>query len=147
MKLAPRTDKQALEAGKDFQPKFDADGLIPCICQDAESGEILMFAYMNEASLEETLKSRAAVYYSRSRQKLWKKGETSGNLQHIVDIRTDCDQDVILIRVRADGPACHNGYPSCFYRDVVMPEEEDQPVQLSFGDRKPEFDPAEVYKK
>ena len=147
MKLKPRTDSETLESGKDFQPKFDENGLIPCICQDADSGEILMFAFMNETALEETLKSRTAVYFSRSRQKLWKKGETSGHLQHIVDIRTDCDQDVILIRVKADGPACHNGYRSCFYRDILKPEDDETFVQLSLGDREKLFDPKEVYKK
>ncbi len=147
MQLSPRpTEKAELEEGALFQPKFDGDGLIPCICQDADSGMILMFAFMNEESLKESIRTKTAVYFSRSRQKLWKKGESSGNVQHIVDIRTDCDQDVVLIRVRADGAACHMGYPSCFYREVSLPAVEDAPVALRAVGLEKEFDPKEVYK-
>lgn len=98
--------------------KFDAQGLVPCICQDAVTGEILMMAWMNRESLQVTLERGVACYWSRSRQKLWLKGESSGHTQKIVDIRLDCDADCLLIKVEQQGPACHTGYRSCFYRRV-----------------------------
>lgn len=101
-----------------FTPKFDAAGLIPAIVQDASSGEVLMFAWMNKEALDKTLETRVAHYYSRSRGKLWRKGETSGHTQAVEAVRVDCDQDVILLRVRQEGAACHTGYRSCFYREI-----------------------------
>ena len=98
--------------------KFDAQGLIPAIVQDAESGVLLMFAYMNVDSLKLTLKSGETHFWSRSRRELWHKGETSGNTQQVVDIRVDCDADALLVRVVPAGPACHTGETSCFYRAI-----------------------------
>ncbi len=112
----------ALEEGEAFQPRYDANGLIPAIASDHESGEILMVAWMNEQALAETLATGIAHFWSRSRRKLWRKGEESGNTLHLVEMRTDCDQDVLWLKVqiRGDGLACHTGRTSCFYR-VVEP--------------------------
>jgi phosphoribosyl-AMP cyclohydrolase len=116
----PSPDKKILEEGNVFTPKFDAHGLIVCVTTEASSGEILMLAYMNELALEKTLETGVAHYWSRSREKLWRKGDTSGQVQQVVDIRTDCDQDALLLRVNAggDGKACHTGRKSCFYRRI-----------------------------
>ena len=97
--------------------RFNSDGLVPAIVQDAETGEVLMMAWMNRAALERTIATRKATYWSRSRQQFWVKGETSGNLQHVESLHTDCDQDVVLVRVRQEGAACHEGYRSCFFRE------------------------------
>lgn len=102
----------------EFRPKFNAMGLIPAIAQDAETGEVLMLAWMNEKALQATLKTGQATYWSRSRKKLWVKGETSGHAQTVVEIRTDCDQDAILMKVRQAGSACHTGERTCFYRRI-----------------------------
>jgi phosphoribosyl-AMP cyclohydrolase len=120
--FAPRTDKESIEAGLAFQPKFDADGLIPAIVTDASSGEVLMFAWMNAEALSLTLETGLAHFWSRSRRALWKKGEESGNLLKVVELRTDCDQDVIWLRANpgGDGLACHTGRRSCFYRSVPL---------------------------
>lgn len=99
--------------------KFNTDGLIPAIAQEADTKEVLMMAYMNRESLTKTLSSGYAYYYSRSRQKLWLKGETSGHLQRIRQIRIDCDLDTIVLEVEQTGVACHEGYPSCFFRCIV----------------------------
>jgi len=98
--------------------KFDARGLIPAIVQDAESGEVLMLAYMNAESLKLTQETGETHFWSRSRQELWHKGETSGNIQRVVDMRVDCDADTILVRVNPAGPACHTGNRTCFYRAI-----------------------------
>ena len=118
--FAPRGAKQELEEGVGFAPKFDADGLIVCITTEALSGDILMVAYMNRESLLLTIETGVAHYWSRSRQALWRKGDTSGQVQRVVEMRTDCDQDAILLKVEAggDGKACHTGRRSCFYRRV-----------------------------
>jgi phosphoribosyl-AMP cyclohydrolase len=118
--FAPRGAKHDLEEGADFAPKFDADGLIVCITTEAVSGDILMVAYMNRESLALTLESGVAHYWSRSRRALWRKGDTSGQTQRVLEMRTDCDQDAILLKVEAggDGKACHTGRRSCFYRRV-----------------------------
>lgn len=102
--------------------KFNNDGLIPAIAQDAETGEVLMQAYMNRESLKLTLDTGFAHYFSRSRQSLWKKGETSGNVQRVVSIWTDCDNDCILLKVRQTGVACHTGERSCFFKNIVTNE-------------------------
>lgn len=102
---------------------YDANGLIPCIAQDADNGEVLMMAWMNVESLRETLASRRVTYWSRSRQAFWKKGETSGHLQHLVDLRYDCDKDCLLALVRQEGPACHTNRRSCFYTAIRDQEE------------------------
>ena len=115
-----RGSKFEIEEGTAFTPKFDANGLIPCVAQDAETGEIVMFAFMNEQSLQKTLETGEGWYWSRSRQELWHKGATSGSIQTITEIRTDCDQDVMLIKVKTggDGSNCHRRVKSCFYRTV-----------------------------
>ncbi|HET6388175.1 phosphoribosyl-AMP cyclohydrolase [Hyphomicrobium sp.] len=109
------------ETTRSFRPAFGPDGLIPAIVSDAETGDILMFAYMNAEALSATVTSGFAHFWSRSRAKLWKKGEESGNLLKVVEIRTDCDQDVVWVRaeVQGNGAACHTGERSCFYRRVV----------------------------
>lgn len=119
--FAPRGGKSDIEEGPAFAPKFDGDGLIVCITQEAVSGEILMVAYMNEEALRLTIQTSVAHYWSRSRASLWRKGDTSGQTQQVTEIRTDCDQDAILLTVIAggDGGACHTGRKSCFYRKVV----------------------------
>lgn len=100
----------------ELRPKFDANGLIAAIAQDAETGEVLMLAWMNAEALEQTLATNRAIYFSRSRNELWRKGDTSGHEQHIVEVRIDCDQDAVLLKVRQTGGACHTGRRSCFYR-------------------------------
>ena len=112
---------EALERGSEIAPRFDANGLIAAIAQDADTGEVLMFAWMNAQALRLTLDTGVAHYWSRSRGSLWKKGETSGQLQLVEEIRIDCDQDAVLLKVRpqGDGGACHVGFRSCFYRVVV----------------------------
>ena len=99
-----------------LNPKYDERGLVPAIVQDASSGEVLMLAYMNAEALERTLASGQAHFWSRSRQELWHKGATSGNVQQVVEIRIDCDEDTLLLRVHPAGPACHTGNRTCFYR-------------------------------
>ncbi|MCA9192153.1 MAG: phosphoribosyl-AMP cyclohydrolase [Planctomycetales bacterium] len=100
-------------------PDFEkADGLIPAITQDVETGQVLMLAWMNEDAWRETLATGRAVYFSRSRNRLWRKGEESGHFQHVCEIRVDCDADAILLKVRQTGAACHEGYRSCFFRSV-----------------------------
>ena len=101
---------------EDFTLKYDEHGLIPAIVQDADTGQVLMLAYMNTEALNRTRLTREAHFWSRSRQELWRKGATSGNIQHLVDIRLDCDGDAILLRVHPEGPACHTGHNSCFFR-------------------------------
>lgn len=114
----PAPDTTALERGAAIAPRFDANGLVAAIAQHADTGEILMFAWMNDEALKLTLDTGIAHYFSRSRGSLWKKGETSGQLQVVTELRIDCDQDAVLIKVRpqGDGGACHVGFRSCFYR-------------------------------
>ncbi len=108
--------KKQIEEGSEFLPKFDRDGLITAISQDAVSGEILMVAFMNEEALRETIATGRAVFFSRSRGRLWRKGEQSGHFQFVKEILTDCDQDCIVLKVQVDQGQCHVGYQSCFYR-------------------------------
>jgi len=111
-----------LEEGIAFAPRFDADGLIACVAKDASDGQILMLAYMNAEALRLTLETGVAHYWSRSRQTLWRKGDTSGQVQRVTEIRTDCDQDALLLTVEpgGNGGACHTGRRSCFYRKVAL---------------------------
>ncbi|MEM6853742.1 MAG: phosphoribosyl-AMP cyclohydrolase, partial [Planctomycetota bacterium] len=106
----------ARETGTTLDIKYDANGLVPAIVQDHQSGEILMMGWMNEGALQQTLETKLASFYSRSRQKFWVKGESSGHTQEVLEVRTDCDQDVVILKVKSNGPCCHVGYRSCFYR-------------------------------
>lgn len=118
--ITPQTDKEAIENGLSFMPKFDDNGLIPAMAIDAKSKEPLMLAYMNKESLLLTLEKQEAVYYSRSRQTLWHKGATSGEFQKIIAIRTDCDQDALILEVeQMGGGCCHTKRSTCFYREVA----------------------------
>ena len=105
--------------------KFDQNGLIPAICQDRQTGEVLVLAYMNRESLEITLEKKLACFYSRSRQSLWLKGETSGNYLHVDSVTADCDMDALIVKVDPDGPACHTGATSCFFNTIAEPEKGD----------------------
>jgi phosphoribosyl-AMP cyclohydrolase len=112
---------QEREEGCRLSPKFDANGLLTCVTTDAHSGDVLMVAHMNAEALEKTIATRSAWYFSRSRRSLWRKGETSGHVQRVVEMRIDCDQDAVWIRVEQQGPgACHTGRRSCFYRAVPL---------------------------
>ena len=112
------SDNHDREEGLKFQPKFDAAGLVTCVATDAVSGEVLMVAHMNAESLRKTIEGGDAWYFSRSRNALWRKGETSGHTQRVVEMRMDCDQDAVWIKVEQVGVACHTGRRSCFYRAV-----------------------------
>lgn len=132
------SDKQR-ETGTELDVRFNERGLAPAIVQDAESGAVMMMAWMNRRAFEQTLATGKATFYSRSRDLIWVKGESSGHVQHVEEMRVDCDQDVILLRVRAAGPACHVGYATCFYRAVA----EDGKTLRFVQERS--FDPDEVY--
>ncbi len=132
------------ETGSTFAPKFDVNGLILAITTEARTGQVLMVAYMNEEALCLTLTTGIVHYYSRSRQSLWKKGETSGETQRLIDMRVDCDQDALLLSVEQTGrgAACHTGQKSCFYRKVTI---RDQKPSLKHAAGAPLFDPKKVY--
>ena len=119
--MPERPSKHDIEEGTAFTPKFDRDGLITCVTTEARTGEILMVAWMNAEALRLTLETSIAHYWSRSRQSLWRKADTSGQVQTVVEMRTDCDQDTILLKVEVHSPgiACHTGRHSCFYRKVL----------------------------
>jgi phosphoribosyl-AMP cyclohydrolase len=120
--MSSRSDGEGIEESGRFTPCFDASGLIPCVAVDSANGDVLMMAWMNAEALRLTLETGFAHYWSRSRRSIWKKGETSGSLQRVTDLLTDCDQDVILIRVEVTNRAgtCHTGRPTCFYRSVPL---------------------------
>jgi phosphoribosyl-AMP cyclohydrolase len=143
-----RTATAEIELGTVLQPKFGPDGLIPCITVDHATNEVLMFAFMNAEALAHTISTKKATYWSRSRNKLWVKGEESGNIQHVKELRVDCDQDVILLKVEnVGGGACHNGYRSCFYRKLAGSAQPEDPASLKLEFAAPRvFDPANVYK-
>jgi len=132
------------EEGLEFQPKFDASGLVTCVATDAASGDVLMVAHMNDEALRRTIASGEAWYFSRSRKALWRKGETSGHTQRVIEMRMDCDQDAVWIRVEQTGAACHTGRRSCFYRKVGG---DGGDTRLSFVDADRLFDPAKVYRE
>jgi phosphoribosyl-AMP cyclohydrolase len=138
--VSTSTDNHDREEGLEFLPKFDASGLVTCVATDAAGGDVLMVAHMNEEALRKTIASGEAWYFSRSRNALWRKGETSGHTQRVVEMRLDCDQDAVWIRVEQTGPACHTGRRSCFYRKV------EGGAQLSFVDAERLVDPKTVYK-
>ncbi len=131
-----------IEQGLEFTPKFNSDGLIPAIAQDANTGQVLMVAYMNKESLQETIKTGNATYYSRSRQKLWRKGEQSGHVQKVQQILIDCDQDCLILKVTVDAGQCHTGYQSCFYRALKPGSDK----EMEFIAEKV-YDPSKIYKK
>jgi phosphoribosyl-AMP cyclohydrolase len=137
---------ESVEEGRALTPKFDADGLVACVATDAKSGDVLMVAHMNADALAKTIETGEAWYFSRSRQTLWKKGESSGHGQRVVEMRVDCDQDAVWIKVEQGGPgACHTGRRSCFYRAVPLGASPGTSVTLEFRDGEKTFDPAAVY--
>jgi phosphoribosyl-AMP cyclohydrolase len=133
---------KTIEEGKNLTPKFDDNGLIPVIAQDSKTGQVLMVAFMNREALDLTIKTGKATYYSRSRKKLWTKGEQSGHMQKVDQLFVDCDQDCILLKVTVDSGQCHTGYQSCFYRALKKGTVD----QLDFIAKKV-YDPAKVYDK
>jgi phosphoribosyl-AMP cyclohydrolase len=139
--LDSMTTQPNLEEGLDFTPRFDSNGLIPAIAQDAKTGQILMVAYMNAEALDQTIRCGYAVYFSRSRNKLWRKGEESGHVQKIQQILVDCDQDCLLLKVNVDQGQCHTGHQSCFYRAL----EEGQSTKLIAVAHKV-YDPKQAYR-
>lgn len=142
---SPFADRSTVdtEAGTELAPKFDSQGLLPAIATDFVTGEVLMVAYMNAEALAETINRGEAVYWSRSRQELWHKGATSGHVQKVREIRVDCDQDAVWLRVEQLGAgACHTGYHSCFYRKVAGTGEETH-LEIDGGGKA--FDPDGVY--
>ncbi|RVC76523.1 phosphoribosyl-AMP cyclohydrolase [Mesorhizobium sp. M4A.F.Ca.ET.022.05.2.1] len=140
------SDKKALEEGTAFCPRFDAAGLVTAVVTDAEDGKLLMVAHMNAEALALTLETGIAHYWSRSRNALWKKGETSGNVQTVVEMLTDCDQDSIWLRVKVLGhdATCHTGRRSCFYRTVGLI---DGKATLADDGSRPLFDTEQTYRK
>ena len=142
--LSSSADTHEREEGLAFNPKFDAAGLVTCVATDAATGGVLMVAHMNEEALRKTIASGEAWYFSRSRNALWRKGESSGQTQRVVEMRMDCDQDAVWIRVEQQGAACHTGRRSCFYRAVTTT---DGTARLAFVDADRLFDPAAVYRK
>jgi phosphoribosyl-AMP cyclohydrolase len=138
------TSSDDREEGLAFQPKFDASGLVTVVATDAATGDVLMVAHMNHEALRRTFETGEAWYFSRSRNALWRKGETSGQTQRVVEMRTDCDQDAVWLRVEQRGAACHTGRRSCFYRRV---ERGADGATLVFVDAERLFDPAAVYRK
>jgi phosphoribosyl-AMP cyclohydrolase len=143
--FAARGSASEVEEGRAFAPKFDSDGLLTAVVTDVASGDVLMVAHMNAEALAKTIESGEAWYFSRSRKKLWKKGETSGHVQRVVELRTDCDQDALWLKVEQAGEgACHTGRRSCFYRAVPLGKAGS--VTLEFRDADKAFDPSKVYK-
>ena len=134
-----------IEEGLAFTPKFDADGLITAVATDAKSGDVLMVAHMNAEALNKTIATGEAWYFSRSRKTLWRKGETSGHVQRVRELRVDCDQDALWLKVEQQGAgACHTGRRSCFYRAVSVGK--GASARLEFRDAEKAFDPGKVYK-
>ncbi len=129
----------ARETGTALDIKYNDQGLVPAIVQDIDTGEILMMGWMNAAALTQTLETRKATFYSRSRDTMWIKGESSGHIQEVIEARVDCDQDTVLLRCKSHGPCCHVGYKSCFYRAA------DEAGELSFVEEKV-YNPEDVYK-
>ena len=142
--MSGSSETREREEGLNFQPNFDASGLVTCVATDAATGTVLMVAHMNDEALRKTIATGEAWYYSRSRSALWRKGETSGHTQRVVEMRMDCDQDAVWIRVEQAGAACHTGRKSCFYRAV---KGEGGKVSLALVDADRLFDPAAVYRK
>ena len=144
--FAPRGSTEEVEEGLALAPKFDADGLVTCVATDVASGDVLMVAHMNAEALARTIATGEAWYFSRSRRKLWRKGETSGHTQRVVEMRIDCDQDAVWIKVEQIAGACHTGRRSCFYRAVPLGIAEGKlhAAKLEFRDARV-FDPKAAY--
>lgn len=136
------SEKQSIEESLELTPKFDEKGLIPAIAQDANTGQVLMVAYMNRLALDLTIETGYATYFSRSRNEVWKKGQASGHFQKVRQILIDCDQDCLLLKVSVEAGQCHVGYQSCFYRGL----KKQSPKRLKFIAEKT-YDPKQVYKK
>lgn len=144
----PKAKTADIEEGTAFTPKFDADGLVAVVVTSAETGEVLMLAHMNSEALARTIETGEAQFWSRSRKRLWRKGEESGNTQRVVEMRIDCDQDGIWLKVEQQGKdaACHTGRKSCFYRAVPLGASLGGGVSLRFVDAERQFDPQTVYR-
>jgi len=140
-----RADKKTVEDGSLLMPKYDRDGLIVAVVTDAATGTVLMVGYMNAEALKRTIETGEAWYWSRSRQGFWKKGETSGQIQKVQEILTDCDQDALVLKVTVEGngATCHVGYRSCFYRKIIGSE--DGVARLERVEAEKVYDPANVY--
>ena len=148
--FAARTSVEAVEEGNLLAPKFDANGLIPVVTTDVETGDVLMHGYMNEVALIKTIETGEAHYYSRSRQQLWHKGATSGLVQAVEQLLIDDDQDCLWMKVKVagSGASCHVGYRSCFYREVSLrkdDQKEPTSFDLTFPEASKTFDPVAVY--
>ena len=144
--MSDKPSTRDIEEGLALAPKFDADGLVTCVATDVWTGDVLMVAHMNAEALKRTVETGEAWYFSRSRGALWKKGESSGHTQRVTEMRVDCDQDAIWIKVEQHGPgACHTGRRSCFYRSVPLGQAGS--VRLEFRDGEKTFDPDKVYDK
>jgi phosphoribosyl-AMP cyclohydrolase len=143
-----RDNIKEVEEGKYLQPKFDQNGLIPVITSDFKNGDILMHGYMNEESFKKTIETKEAYYWSRSRKKVWHKGQISGFIQKIKEIRIDDDQDAVWLSVDiGKGSSCHVGYRSCFYRSIPLGVIKDtENLEIEFKETKKKFDPKKVYK-
>lgn len=145
--FAPRGGTAEIEEGDRLSPKFDAAGLVTAVAVDADDGAVLMVAHMDAQALALTIETGIAHYFSRSRGRLWKKGEESGHIQKLVELRVDCDQDAVVLRVRMEGPgaACHTGHRSCFFRSVPLGTAPSPELKLSVNDSGKVYDPATVY--
>ena len=143
-----RENIKEIEEGKYLSPKFDKNGLIPVITTDFRTGGILMHGYMNDEALKKTIESKEAHYWSRSRNKIWHKGQISGFIQKVVEIKIDDDQDAIWLSVDiGNGASCHVGYRSCFYRSIPLGKiKNDQELEIKFEEKKKFFDPKKIYK-
>jgi len=143
-----REKVKEIEEGKYLSPKFNEEGLIPVITMDAKSKEILMHGYMNDEALKKTIETKEVYYWSRSRKKIWHKGEASGFKQKVVEIKIDDDQDAIWLTVDiGNGISCHVGYRSCFYRNIPLGQIKDlEQIEMDFKERKKLFDPKKIYK-
>src|SRR5256885_224728 len=147
-RFSERGTTQAVEEGHALSPKFDAGGLVTCVTTDAANGDVLMVAHMNAEALARTIETGEAWYYSRSRRALWRKGESSGHVQRVTEMRIDCDQDAVWIKVEQAGAgACHTGRRSCFYRAVPLGKAPDASLVLELREAERKFDPAKVYGK
>ena len=146
-KFQLRVSVEEVEEGSSLSPKFNQDGLIPCVTSDSKTNEVLMVGYMNAEALTKTIENAEAYYYSRSRQKVWHKGSTSGLVQTVKEIRIDDDQDSVWLSVEVggSGASCHVGYKSCFYRSIPLKNKVSQNLELKWEEKEKLFDPVEVY--